>query len=53
MPLVAERYGSQDVAGDRLTLQFIYLLFPRPTTISPSTPNGISRATITADGATP
>jgi hypothetical protein len=28
-PLVAERYGSQDIAGDRLTLQFIYQLFPR------------------------
>jgi hypothetical protein len=29
VPLVAERYGSRDVAGDRLTLQFIYQLFPR------------------------
>lgn len=29
IPLVAQRYGSRDVAGDRLTLQFIYQLFPR------------------------
>ena len=33
VPLVAERYGSRDVAGDRLTLQFIYQLFPRPGTL--------------------
>jgi len=33
VPLVAERYGSRDVAGDRLTLQFIYQLFPRPSTL--------------------
>lgn len=32
VPLVAERYGSRDVAGDRLTLQFIYQLFPRVST---------------------
>jgi hypothetical protein len=29
LPLVAERYGSKDQAGDRLTLQFVYQLFPR------------------------
>jgi hypothetical protein len=29
VPLVADRYGSKDAAGDRLTLQFIYQLFPR------------------------
>jgi hypothetical protein len=29
MQLVAERYGSRDVAGDRLTLQLVYQLFPR------------------------
>jgi hypothetical protein len=28
-PLVAERYGVRDVVGDRLTLQFVYQLFPR------------------------
>jgi Apea-like HEPN len=32
VPMVAERYGSRDVAGDRLTLQFIYQLFPRAST---------------------
>jgi hypothetical protein len=31
--LVAERYGSRDEAGDRLTLQFIYQLFPRTSTL--------------------
>ena len=29
VPLVAERYGLRDGAGDRLTLQFIYQLFLR------------------------
>jgi len=29
LPLVTERYGSRDEAGDRLTLQFVYQLFPR------------------------
>jgi hypothetical protein len=33
VPLVADRYGSRDVAGDRLTLQFIYQLFPRTSTL--------------------
>ena len=33
VPLVAERYGSRDAAGDRLTLQFIYQLFPRSSTL--------------------
>jgi hypothetical protein len=28
-PLVAERYGVLDDVGDRLTLQFVYQLFPR------------------------
>jgi Apea-like HEPN len=28
-PLVATRYGSKEQAGDRLTLQFVYQLFPR------------------------
>jgi hypothetical protein len=28
--LVEERYGSPEAVGDRLTLQFIYQLFPRP-----------------------
>jgi hypothetical protein len=32
-PLVAERYGSRDEVGDRLTLQFIYQLFPRTSTL--------------------
>jgi hypothetical protein len=32
VPLVAERYGTSDVAGGRLTLQFIYQLFPRVST---------------------
>lgn len=32
VPLVTERYGSRDVAGNRLTLQFIYQLFPRAGT---------------------
>jgi len=32
VPMVAERYGTPDVAGDRLTLQFIYQLFPRAST---------------------
>src|SRR5260370_41514303 len=27
--MVAERFGSEDVAGDRLALQFVYKLFPR------------------------
>ena len=29
IPLVAQRYGSRDAVGDRLTLQFVYQLFPR------------------------
>jgi|GEM_PF-2563685 len=29
VPLVDERYGPKDAAGDRLTLQLIYQLFPR------------------------
>lgn len=29
VPLVAERYGSSEQVGDRLTLQFVYQLFPR------------------------
>lgn len=29
VPLVADRYGKKDAAGDRLTLQFVYQLFPR------------------------
>jgi hypothetical protein len=33
VPLVAERYGSREAAGDRLTLQFIYQLFPRSSTL--------------------
>lgn len=33
VPLVADRYGSRDAAGDRLTLQFIYQLFPRSSTL--------------------
>jgi len=32
VPMVAERYGTRDLAGDRLTLQFIYQLFPRAST---------------------
>ena len=32
VPMVAERYGTRDVSGDRLTLQFIYQLFPRAST---------------------
>lgn len=34
LPMVPERYGSRDVAGDRLTPQFIYQLFPRASTHS-------------------
>ena len=29
VPLVADRYGTRNEAGDRLTLQFVYQLFPR------------------------
>jgi len=36
IPLVANRYGTKDAAGDRLTLQFVYQLFPRTSRLGVS-----------------